>query len=41
MDEALLAEDLIEFGGELRVLDPESLAKRISLGLAKVVSDHA
>ncbi|MDP5025883.1 MAG: WYL domain-containing protein [Aquiluna sp.] len=41
MDEALLAEDLIEFGGELKVLDPESLAKRISLGLAKVVSDHA
>ena len=41
MDEALLAEDLIEFGGELKVLNPESLAKRISLGLAKVVSDHA
>lgn len=41
MDEALLAEDLIEFGGELKVLKPESLAARIQLGLTKVVSDHA
>ena len=41
MDEALLAEDLIEFGGELKVLKPESLAARITAGLTKVVSDHA
>ena len=41
MDEALLAEDLIEFGGELRVLHPASLGTRIQLGLSKVVSDHA
>jgi len=41
MDEALLAEDLIEFGGELKVLHPKSLATRINLGLSKVVSDHA
>lgn len=41
MDEALLAEDLMEFGGEIRVLSPESLAARIESGLKKVVSDHA
>jgi proteasome accessory factor B len=41
MDEALLAEDLMEFGGEVRVLEPRSLANRIERGLSKVVSDHA
>lgn len=41
MDEALLAEDLMEFGGELRVLTRESLAARIERGVRKVVSDHA
>jgi proteasome accessory factor B len=41
MDEALLAEDLMEFGGEIRVLEPNSLASRIERGIRKVVSDHA
>jgi proteasome accessory factor B len=41
MDETLLAEDLVEFGGELKVLEPVTLALRIKTGLAKVVSEHA
>ncbi len=41
MDEALLAEDLMEFGSELRVIGPQSLANRIRLGFEAVVRDHA
>ncbi len=41
MDESLVAEDLMEFGAELRVLAPESLAQRIQRGFEKVVSNHA
>lgn len=41
MDEALLAEDLMEFGSELRVVEPESLAQKVQLGFEKVVSLHA
>ncbi len=41
MDEALLAEDLMEFGSEVRVLSPESLATRIRSGLERVVQVHA
>ncbi len=41
MDEALLAEDLLEFGTDLSVISPKSLATRIRRGLEKVVSDHA
>jgi len=41
MDEALLAEDLMEFGSEVRVLSPESLATRIRSGLERVVQGHA
>ena len=41
MDEALLAEDLLEFGSEIKVLEPQSLARRISESLNKVVDAHA
>lgn len=41
MDEALLAEDLMEFGTELSVISPASLANRILQGFERVVSDHA
>lgn len=41
MDEELLAEDLMEFGSEIRVLSPQSLAQRIKARLEKVVSMHA
>lgn len=41
MDEALLAEDLMEFGADVRVKSPESLKNRIREGFAKVVSTHA
>ena len=41
MDEALLAEDLMEFGSELRVISPQSLAGRIKSGFEAVISHHA
>lgn len=41
IDEGLIAEDLMEFGGQLRVLSPESLGDRISQGFSKVVTSHA
>lgn len=41
MDEALLAEDLMEFGAEVKVMEPASLAARVRLGFEKVVSSHA
>lgn len=41
MDEALLAEDLMEFGSDITVLQPKCLADRIAAGFAKVVSLHA
>ena len=41
MDEALLAEDLLEFGTDVEVLHPDSLKQRIRDALKKVVSDHA
>ena len=41
MDEALFAEDLMEFGSEIKVLEPESLAARVKLGFEKVVNSHA
>lgn len=41
MDEALLAEDLMEFGAEVKVIEPASLAARVRLGFEKVVSSHA
>lgn len=41
MDEALLAEDLLEFGADIKVLAPESLGLRVSSGLTKVLESHA
>lgn len=41
MDPALTAEDLMEFGAELKVLSPADLAKRVRTGFEKVVKDHA
>jgi proteasome accessory factor B len=41
MDEDLLAEDLMEFGGEVKVISPESLANRIRSRLERVVKIHA
>jgi proteasome accessory factor B len=41
MDEALLAEDLMEYGSDLLVLEPASLAERISESLLRVVKLHA
>lgn len=41
MDEDLLAEDLMEFGNEIRVLSPASLAEKIRSRLQAVVKLHA
>jgi proteasome accessory factor B len=41
MDEALFAEDLMEFGPEVKVLSPESLSTRISSGWQRVLDAHA
>ena len=41
MDEALFAEDLLEFGGQLKVISPESLKRRVRSGLKAVIKAHA
>lgn len=41
MDEALLAEDLMEFGADLKVISPDSLKQRIRAGFEAVISAHA
>ena len=41
MDEALLAEDLMEFGADLKVLSPSTLADRVRAGFEAVASAHA
>ncbi len=41
MDEELLAEDLLEFGAEITVLEPESLVNKLKQKLQRVVSQHA
>ncbi|MFM1778928.1 MAG: hypothetical protein RIS51_73 [Actinomycetota bacterium] len=41
MDEDLLAEDLLEFGSAVKVLEPKSLAELISKKLREVISAHA
>lgn len=41
MDEALFAEDLMEFGPEIKVLSPESLSNRIASGWQQVLDTHA
>ncbi len=41
MDEALLAEDLLEFGSDIEVIEPESLKRRIRSQLKAVMKQHA
>lgn len=41
MDEALFAEDLMEYGAQIRVQSPESLRRRIRVGLKAVIKSHA
>ena len=41
MDEALLAEDLLEFGSDVEVIEPESLKRRIRASLKAVIKQHA
>ncbi|WP_415274663.1 helix-turn-helix transcriptional regulator [Aquiluna sp. Uisw_065] len=41
MDEALFAEDLMEFGPEVQVLSPLSLGQRIDSGWQRVLDAHA
>ncbi len=41
MDEALLAEDLLEFGSDAEVIEPESLKRRIRASLKAVMKKHA
>lgn len=41
MDEALLAEDLLEFGSDIEVIEPESLKRRIRAHLKAVMKQHA
>ncbi len=41
MDEALLAEDLMEYGTDISVLEPESLRIRVEEGLKRVLENHA
>lgn len=41
MDEALLAEDLLEFGSDIEVIEPESLRRRIRASLKAVIKQHA
>lgn len=41
MDEVLLAEDLLEYGSEVKVVSPVSLANRIREGLERAVRLHA
>lgn len=41
MDEELLAEDLLEFGSEITVLEPLSLINKLKEKLERVVSQHA
>jgi proteasome accessory factor B len=41
MDEALLAEDLLEFGTDIEVIEPESLKRRMRASLKAVIKHHA
>jgi len=36
-----MAEDLMEFGADLKVLGPKSLSDRIQSGFEAVISSHA
>lgn len=41
MDEALLAEDLLEFGSDVEVIEPETLKRRLRASLKAVMKQHA
>jgi proteasome accessory factor B len=41
MDEALLAEDLLEFGTDIEVIEPETLKRRLRASLKAVMKQHA
>ena len=41
MDEELLSEDILDLAADVRVILPESLAKRVTDAIQRVVSDHA
>ncbi len=41
MDEALLAEDLLEYGSDVEVIEPDSLKRRIRAALKAVIKNHA
>lgn len=41
MDEALLAEDLLEFGSDIEVIEPETLKRRLRASLKAVMKQHA
>lgn len=41
MDEELLSEDILDLAADVRVISPESLAKRVLYAIHRVVSDHA
>lgn len=41
MDEELLSEDILDLAADVRVISPESLAKRVTDAIQRVVSDHA
>lgn len=41
MDESLFAEDLLEFGPDVKVISPTSLAERVSAALRKAADRHA
>ena len=41
MDEALMTEDLMEFGADLKVISPKSLGDRIRSGFEAVIASHA
>lgn len=41
MDEALLAEDLLEYGTDIEVIEPETLKRRVRASLKAVMKQHA
>lgn len=41
MDEALLAEDLLEYGTDIEVIEPETLKRRVRAALKAVMKQHA
>jgi proteasome accessory factor B len=41
MDEELLSEDILDLAADVRVISPESLAKRVTDAIQRVVSEHA